>query len=589
MYTFLNTPIQNFECILQIADIHIRLTKRHDEYSHIFDEFYKIAEQSPKETVIAILGDVFHSKSDLSPECIHVAHEFLDTVANIRPTILIPGNHDTTLANRSRLDCLTPIVSALDNPNLFYIKNTGLYQFGDILFNHMSIFDDVKDYITADKIPSIYKNKSNYLVSLFHGAVNGSLTDLGFTINNHNINLRLFDGHDIALLGDIHLYQRLQEYNKSDSLPAVIYPGSMIQQNHGESSKHHGCVIWNLKTKIHNQIDIPNKYGYYTIDVKNGKVVGDISDIPKNVRLRIKKCNNTTDIDIDSIIENITKLSKLVEPPIYINEFSLSSSGHNKSIDVSKISDYEYQNELIKSYLVDKYKLTDDVLSKVYDLNKITNDKIDRDKLTKSVKWIPKKFEFSNMFSYGEDNVIDFSKMKDVVGLFSENYSGKSSILSALSFCIFDKCDRAFKASHVLNFKKQSFKCKFNFEINGTNYYIERLGTADKKRSVKVTVNFWKDENGKIVDLNGGVRRSTNDVIRDFMGTYEDFILTVLSVQNNKSVSFIDMGQTDKKDLLSKFMGLDIFEDLVKLELKNQNSLIEKYAIHLFQLYCNTI
>ena len=88
---------------------------------------------------------------------------------------------------------------------------------------------------------------------------------------------------------------------------------------------------------------------------------------------------------------------------------------------------------------------------------------MEKEHIVRNIRWKPKTFVFDNMFSYGEDNVIDFTKMHNVVGLFANNASGKSSILSALSFCIFDKCDRAFKASHILNSQKMSFRCKFNF------------------------------------------------------------------------------------------------------------------------------
>ena len=107
-----------------------------------------------------------------------------------------------------------------------------------------------------------------------------------------------------------------------------------------------------------------------------------------------------------------------------------------------------------------------------------------------------------------------------------------------------------------------SFKCKFNFEVNGVDYFIEREGEADKKENVKVKVKFYKIENGNEVPLNGEARRSTNDIIRDYVGTYDDFILTVLSIQNNKVGSFVDMGQTERKDLLAQFMGLTIFDNL---------------------------
>ncbi len=126
-----------------------------------------------------------------------------------------------------------------------------------------------------------------------------------------------------------------------------------------------------------------------------------------------------------------------------------------------------------------------------------------------------------------------------------------------------------------------SFRCKFNFEVNGVDYFIERDGKADKKGNVKVDVKFYKIENGNEVPLNGEARRSTNDIIRDYVGTYEDFILTVLSIQNSKAGSFIDLGQTERKDLLCQFMGLTVFDQLYNLandKFKETNTLLKNVS-----------
>ncbi len=45
------------------------------------------------------------------------------------------------------------------------------------------------------------------------------------------------------------------------------------------------------------------------------------------------------------------------------------------------------------------------------------------------------------------------------------------------------------------------------------------------------------------------------------VGTYEDFILSTLSTQNNFTV-FIDKTQKERKELLTTFMGTDIFDYL---------------------------
>lgn len=351
--------------------------------------------------------------------------------------------------------------------------------------------------------------------------------------------------------------------------PLAVYCGSLIQQNHGEDLKGHGYVIWNLKSKAFRQLDIDNDCGFYTIDVKRGVLSTDVSDIPSKVRLRVR-CFETIASEVKVVVSEIRKLTEIIEIT-YVrvdSEQSLNKSSlTTKELNLSDLSSVEYQNKLIKDFLVRKSigtTIPDAVMARVFEINETYNQSIDRDKIVRNIRWKPKKFEFSNMFSYGENNVIDFSDMKDVIGVFAVNASGKSSILSALSFCIFDKCDRAFKASHVLNSQKMSFYCKFNFEIENVNYYIERSGKSDKKGNVKVDVKFWKEEDGKVIELNGEARRSTNDLIRDYLGTYDDFILTVLSIQNNKLGTFVDMGQTERKDLLSQFMGLNLFDELAR-------------------------
>ena len=104
---------------------------------------------------------------------------------------------------------------------------------------------------------------------------------------------------------------------------------------------------------------------------------------------------------------------------------------------------------------------------------------------------MPKKFEFSNMFSYGDGNIIDFTKLRDVIGIFAPNHSGKSAILDALMFNIFHKCSRTKSASDVLNNKKKNFYSKLNFEIDGVDYFIERKGKKEKSGHVRVDVDFW--------------------------------------------------------------------------------------------------
>ncbi|MFN9981142.1 MAG: hypothetical protein ACK53Y_14545, partial [bacterium] len=67
---------------------------------------------------------------------------------------------------------------------------------------------------------------------------------------NRAITNELFDGHHIAMLGDIHKHQILQEFDDNENKPIIVYAGSMIQQNHGEELKGNGFLMWDLNRKI---------------------------------------------------------------------------------------------------------------------------------------------------------------------------------------------------------------------------------------------------------------------------------------------------------------------------------------------------
>ena len=177
------------------------------------------------------------------------------------------------------------------------------------------------------------------------------------------------------------------------------------------------------------------------------------------------------------------------------------------------------------------------------------------------------------MFSYGEDNEIDFDRCEGVVGLFSPNASGKSSILDALTFCLFDKSTRAWKAENVMNHSKSNFRCKLEFDVGNDSYVIERKGRVLRHGSTRVDVDFYKfDEIGNKVSLNGDQRNSTNKNIRKLIGTYDDFIMTSFSAQNEAAI-FLEQNQTEKKEILGKFLGLSVFDQLYKIAKEESSGL----------------
>ena len=334
----------------------------------------------------------------------------------------------------------------------------------------------------------------------------------------------------------------------------------IVQQNHGEGLSH-GYLLWDVPNRKSKYIEIPNDYGYYTIDIDSGNVP-DCPDIPKKARLRVR-VSNTSATELKkalAVIHNkygIEEMSVTRTDSLYNND-----RVRNKTISIGDINNTDVQYQLIVDYLNANHIVDDETLLKIKNINESLNQDLPEEEVYRNVHWKLKTFEWSNMFSYGEDNIVDFTKLNGIVGMFAPNAQGKSSLLDALSFCLFDTCSRAFKAENVLNNKKKDFYCKVNFEIDGQEYYIERVAKKQRKGNVKVDVDFYTiDDIGEKVSMNGDQRRTTDVNIRKVIGSYDDFILTTLSSQIKNSV-FIEKTQKEKKTLLAQFMGLEIFDKL---------------------------
>jgi DNA repair exonuclease SbcCD ATPase subunit len=386
------------------------------------------------------------------------------------------------------------------------------------------------------------------------------------------VKIAKFKGYDMGLLGDIHKRQHL---NKEET---ISYCGSLVQQNHGEGLSH-GYLLWDVPKRKSEYIEIPNDYGYYTINIDGGKVP-DCPDIPQKARLRVRVSNTKP--------SELKKAMSLIHSKYGIKEVTVTKTDsiystekvRGQHIAVGNVRETDYQYNLIEEYLKSNHFIDDETLIDIKKINEELNGRLPEDNVNRGVNWRVKKLEFDNMFSYGEGNVVDFTKLNGIVGLFAPNAQGKSSLLDALSFCLFDRSSRAYKAINVLNNKKDWFKCKATLEVEGVEYFIERDAKKQSNGHVKVNVEFYTyDDANEKLSMNGDQRRTTDVNIRRLIGTYDDFVMTALSLQTNSTV-FIDKTQKERKDLLAQFMGIGVFDELWKLasdEIYDVSSLLKSF------------
>jgi len=541
----IQSKIQQADRIYHISDVHIRTLKRHKEYRDVFENMFAYINQSKTANSIAVVtGDIVHSKLDMSPELIRMLTDFFRGF-NI-PTIVILGNHDMNLNNLYREDALSPVLDMIANDNIVFIKDNGVFDFAGLTWNHMAVDVEPTQYVKGKDIVT-----DKIKIALHHGAVHSAKTDIGYEISNEHVTTELFAGHDMTLLGDIHKPAQFLT-------DTIAYPGSLIQQNHGEALDH-GILVWDVKTQTAEFVEIHNDYGYVTIETEGAQIVKSPHRMPDKPRIRIK-FNETSASDMKRLVTMIRKKYNVQDITIQ-RTISAQNNVESSAITIGNVRDVEYQNTLLTEFINTKFpQATTNELDAIRHINRSINSKLPAVESVRHITWHPVSFEFDNMFSYGEDNRVDFNKMNDVCGLFAANTSGKSSLLDAITYTIFDKCSKTSKAHEVLNNKKSAFRGVFKFKMNDTIYTIERVGTKKKDNHVKVDVNFYTETE----NLNGDERSDTNNSIRRYLGTYNDFILTAFSLQADNN-NFIEKSQRERKDLLSQFLDITVFEQLYHL------------------------
>ena len=550
--------------IAHIADTHIRNLKYHDEYRIVFRNLYEsLAEQQPD--FIVHCGDIAHTKTQLSPEYFQLCAEFLASLANIAPTYVILGNHDGNLKNENRQDAITPIANALRHPNLHLLKDSGeVHIDGGLALNVLSVFD------RENWIKPTDQEKIN--IALYHGAIAGSMTGANWAMDQGDDRVTIFEDFDFAMLGDIHKQQKLDPEGR------VRYCGSTIQQKFSESPQK-GYLLWKISDKdtfTARSINIPNPRPFITIRLDNDGKFPAGAHAPRNCRLRLVSRTNLPS-------DKLRKAKSIAEAnwnPFSVNVLNGKESSthyddgnYANSIISENLRDITVQEKYIKDYL-SGMELEPAVLDKVLEYNKKYNILAEQgEEISRNVIWKIKSLEWDNLFNYGKQNKVNFANLRGLVGIFGRNYSGKSSIIDSLLFTLFNSTSKGERKNvHVVNQNRERAKGKVQIDIGDKTYQVVRGLEKYKKKSrngetleARVDLDFSlisEDES-----LNGTTRNETDANIRRRFGTMDDFLLTSMSSQLD-SLSFVKEGVTKRKEILAKFLDLQVFDRKFKLAKK---------------------
>jgi len=556
-----------------IADTHIKNLKYHYEYREVFSQIY---DKLKKEKVDYIVhcGDLAHTKTQLSPEFFEMASDFLRSLADIAPVHIILGNHDGNLKNSSRQDAITPIVEALNHPNLHLHRDACEVPLtDDFALNVLSVFDE------ENWVPPTDPDRIN--IALYHGAVSGVKTDLGWIMEHGDHDISVFEGFDFVFLGDIHKTNQVL-----DTEGKVRYAGSTIQQNHGETNDK-GLLLWDIQDKENftcEHLTFENPKPFITIELTPKGRMPRGTDIPKGARLRLVSNNNLPLSRMKKAVD-IAKHRFKPESITFLNR----AAGQRGTVEdltntlkVEDLRDPAVQKELIQEYLKE-YEVDGTLMERVLDLNSHYSKIIEQsEEVGRNINWRLRKIEWDNLFNYGEGNSINFENLNGIIGIFGKNYSGKSSVIDSILYTMFNSTSKNERKNlNIINQNKPDCFGRVHVSIGERDFAIERRSEKYVKRlkgeetleaKTDLDFNVTNKVTGETQSLNGLSRIETDKNIRKHFGTIDDFLLSAMASQHG-SLSFIDEGSTRRKEIIAKFLDLEIFEKKFKLAKEDASDL----------------
>ena len=566
--------------IAHLSDIHIRKTRRHQEYEVVLNNLISSLESLQIDRIV-LAGDLLHNKTDLSPEAVQLATMYIEALSNIAPLDLILGNHDCVINQHNRLDSVSPLVNLLEGHSITLHNKSGLYKITDNL--SYGIF---AQHDTSEEWPIEFdKEEGVHYVALYHGAVDGSKTMSHHRIES-DVEKGVFRNYDFGMLGDIHSRQPV--ILDKNGRVKVAYSGSLIQQNFGEEIEK-GFLLWDLDSKRCGFIQVVNEWGFKTfrLDKEAIESIENINfDLPPKPYVRIlldaDDYNVTTAKHVESVIKNKYKPEGLfIEVDVKENVDDLSLSGKAENV-----TDLKTQQDLLKQYFAKRPTVSEEELNEILSIHKNFYDTCATEEYDtyKGRKWVIHRLMFDNVFSYGPNNVINFDKMRGLTGIFSPNASGKSSILYAILQGFFNSSNRTGgrNVADIIHKNKDEGYIEIEFSVDNQRYVIERKFKRNKRNPSRANnkVELFQIIHGDKVNISGQANvRETENAIRSLLGSYEEHTMTTFSQQFDVT-RFIDHGQTNRKDLLARFLGLNLIDDLqksIKEETASTKTLLKEY------------
>jgi DNA repair exonuclease SbcCD ATPase subunit len=324
-------------------------------------------------------------------------------------------------------------------------------------------------------------------------------------------------------------------------------------------------------------------------------------EIPANAHIRVDWRDYPENRTVESKNRVKSYFSKKYGVPataVKINFIPIIKNKEGKEIDISEglienIMNTEYQRNLFKEWIKRNDITVDfDRICKLDDqINEILfeNEKEDY----RFRRWDIKKIWIDNFLSYGNGNTLDYENLDGFVVVTSDppNQGGKTVFsIDSLLFLFFGKTTKTDKAEEIFNTytDKNEVTVGGEITIDGEDYIIERKIKRKEKKSGGYTTSSSLDfyrimADGNRENLEGEQRRETDKLITETIGSYDDFMTTIVATADNLS-DLIETKPTQRGRLLTKFIGLEPIEKKEDINKKMMADFKSKMKSNIYNL-----
>ncbi|MFZ0280827.1 MAG: SMC family ATPase, partial [Bacteroidales bacterium] len=190
---------------------------------------------------------------------------------------------------------------------------------------------------------------------------------------------------------------------------------------------------------------------------------------------------------------------------------------------------------------------------------------------------IPVRLTIQGIYSYQKEQTIDFTRLTaaGLFGIFGHVGSGKSTILEAMSFALFNKIDRLSgdrRNYNMMNLKSDRLYIDFEFMVNGKRYRIEVTGRRNRKNFSDVPT-FKRGFYCLIGDIWIPMGDATAEAVTGL--SYDNFHRTII-IPQGRFQEFLHLNIKERVTMLKELFGLnkyDLYDKTIILERENNEKL----------------